>query len=74
MTYPRGRLIQDYITAQTTPTYAETMARAFEGRLGADLTTEETVQVLLRAVRALYVGETWLADELDKVEAAIPTR
>ena len=50
------------------------MARAFEGRLGADLTTEETVQVLLRAVRALYVGETWLADELDKVEAAIPTR
>jgi hypothetical protein len=71
----RRQLLEQYVTAQTAPTYAETMQRAFEGRLVAgSLTTEETVEVLLRGVRALYNVGGWLADELDKVEAAIPVR
>jgi hypothetical protein len=71
---PRSNLVERYVTQQTAPTYAETVARALQGDLSGDLSTEETVQVLLRTVRALYLVTTWLADELDQIEAAIAAR
>ena len=76
MTYavPRRHLILDFVTQQTGPTYAERLARALDGRLEGNLTPEETIEVLLRSVRALYLVTGWLADELDKVEAAVGAR
>lgn len=69
---PRRELIDEYVTQQTSPTDAELVARAMQGRLfDTTLTTEETVAVLLRTVRAQHLVDCWLADELDKIEASI---
>jgi hypothetical protein len=70
----RREEIERYVTEQTGQTYPELLKRASEGRLVAELSTEETVAILVRAVRTLYEVDCWLADELDKIEAAIPTR
>jgi hypothetical protein len=70
----RREQIEKYVTDMTAPSYAQVLKQVLEGHMSGGMTTEETVQILLRAVQALYSVDCWLADELDKVESAIPVR
>lgn len=61
--------IERYVTEKTTPTFADELSRALRGNPMGAMPDGERIDLLFRAVRALYETSCFLADELDKVEA-----
>ena len=63
----RRDTIERFITEET-QTRSTALLRVLETgstEIGAD----EKIDILLRGVKALYLAQLWLADELDKIEA-----
>lgn len=65
----RRETIERFITEET-QTRSSALLRILETGT-AEVGADEKIDILLRGVKALYLSQLWLADELDAIEARL---